>query len=109
MQKPLLAAEKGNMNIPSPKNFLKILVNEVSLRRILFAVIVILLASGYAITIAFRAMNQASDADYIAGIVGLALWFFIGVPASFKLLTYRRRKTNEGGGDVHSSGSTLSD
>lgn len=48
---------------------------------------VLLVASGYLISLCFEGMNQASDFTYIGGIFGLVLWF-VFLPRTYKGLVW---------------------
>lgn len=50
------------------------------MRKKVVVLLVLVVASGYELTLAFRGMNEPSDLTYIAGILGTAVWFLFIVP-----------------------------
>lgn len=59
--------------------------------RKIIAVMILLVATGYLLSLCFMGMNRASDLTYIAGIFGIVVWV-VFLPRMYKLLTWRRRK-----------------
>jgi hypothetical protein len=53
-----------------------------------------LVVSGYIVALCFRGMNLASDATYIAGIAGLAVWFVVITPVLARKL-FKEKKHDE--------------
>lgn len=53
-----------------------------------------LVVSGYIVALCFRGMNLASDATYIGGIAGLAVWFVVITPVLVRKL-FKEKKHDE--------------
>lgn len=57
--------------------------------------VVLLLATGYVLDLAFHGMNMANDFTYIGGIVGLALWFIFIVPLIWHWATKEKKREGQ--------------
>lgn len=62
------------------------------MKRKLIVVILLILATGYALKLCFDGMNLPSDLTYIGGILGLIVWFGAVIPFVWWLFISRRIK-----------------
>lgn len=65
------------------------------MRRKIIVAVVLLVASGYVLSLCFRGMNMASDLYYTGGSIVSVVWALVIVPLLWKLLTWRRKAKHD--------------